>query len=304
MLAGTKPGPGNGSIDSQPSADREQVCSRLRERKTVLWTQLKQASLVAAVAALVMLSNLGGSRLWDRDEPRNEGCALEMLARGDWVVPFFNGELRTHKPVLLYWCIMASYGAFGVNEFAARLPSALCAIGSALCIYRMGRRLFGPRAGVWAAVALATSLMFVVAGRAATPDSLLIFCTTAAGMIFVCGTFRPRFDTTPPDAAPQLIVEGKYFPQHWPTVVAMYAVMGLGVLAKGPVGLILPTAVIGMFLLIARLPNRGDGTAALSWQKMAARIAAPFEPLHFLTTCWSMRPLTAVFAAAAVALPW
>ena len=103
----------------------------------MLWTQLKQASFVAAVAALVMLSNLGGSRLWDRDEPRNAGCAREMLARRDLVVPYFNGELRTHKPVLLYWCIMASYEVFGVNEFAARLPSALCAIGSALCVYRM-----------------------------------------------------------------------------------------------------------------------------------------------------------------------
>ena len=65
--------------------------------------------MVAAIAAFVMLTNLGGPRLWDRDEPRNAGCAWEMLARGDWVVPVFNGELRTHKPVLLYWCIMASY---------------------------------------------------------------------------------------------------------------------------------------------------------------------------------------------------
>src|SRR4051794_6598662 len=193
-----------------------------------------------------MLSNLGGSRLWDRDEPRNAGCAREMLARGDWVIPVFNGELRTHKPVLLYWCIMASYGAFGVNEFAARLPSALCAIGSALCVYRMGRRLFGPQAGLWAGIALATSLMFVVAGRAATPDSLLIFCSTLAMTIYVCGTFRARFDTTPLDALPQLIVSDAYFPQHWPTAAALYAAMGLGVLAKGPVGFVLPTAVLGM----------------------------------------------------------
>src|SRR5207237_5620389 len=113
----------------------------LRDRSgriAVLWAQLKQAALVAAVAALVTLTNLGGARLWDRDEPRNAGCAREMLARGDWVVPVFNGELRTHKPVLLYWCIMASYGALGVTEFAARLPSALCAIGSVVCASRSG----------------------------------------------------------------------------------------------------------------------------------------------------------------------
>jgi 4-amino-4-deoxy-L-arabinose transferase-like glycosyltransferase len=40
--------------------------------------------------------NLGGPKLWDRDEPRNAGCAAEMLQRGDWTVPVFNGELRSH----------------------------------------------------------------------------------------------------------------------------------------------------------------------------------------------------------------
>jgi 4-amino-4-deoxy-L-arabinose transferase-like glycosyltransferase len=276
----------------------------------VFWNQIKQLVLVAAIAVLVMLTNLGGARLWDRDEPRNAGCAREMIARRDWVVPTFNGQLRTHKPVLLYWCIMASYWGLGVNEFAARLPSALCAIGSCLCLYRMGRRLFGPQAGVWSGIVLATSLMFVVAGRAATPDSLLIFCTSLALMIYVCGTFRPRFETTPQDAEPQLIVAGQYFPQHWPTVVAMYAAMGLGVLAKGPVGLVLPTAVIGMFLLIVRLP-RWNVTEGADCHEFVAgpysavlRLLAPFEPLHFLRTCFAMRPLTAIFAAAAVAVPW
>src|SRR5688572_21932494 len=145
-----------------------------------------------------MFTNLGGPRLWDRDEPRNAGCAVEMLQRGDVIVPTFNAKLRTHKPVLLYWCIMSAYSVLGVSEFSARLPSALCAVGSTLCTWFIGRRLFGPQAGVWAAIALATSLMFGVAGRAATPDSVLIFCTTLATAIYVGGTFRPRFDGAPP----------------------------------------------------------------------------------------------------------
>ena len=270
----------------------------------MLAARLKQAGIVVAVAAFVMLTNLGGPRLWDRDEPRNAGCAREMLLRRDWVVPTFNAKLRVDKPVLLYWGIMASYLAFGVNEFAARLPSALAAIGSALCVYIMGRRLFGPRAGVWAGIALATSLSFVLAGRAATPDSLLVLCTCLAMTVFVCGTFRPRFETTPDDAEPHLVQAGEFFPQHWPTVLAMYAAMGLGVLAKGPVGLVLPTAVIGMFLLLARLPGRSHEPRATHFMDYLGRIAAPFQPLHFLRTCWCMRPLTAIFAAAAVALPW
>ena len=285
----------------------------------MLLNPLKHAVLLVGIAAFILFTNLGGPRLWDRDEPRNAGCAREMLARLDLVVPWFNAELRTHKPVLLYWCIMAAYATFGVDEFTARLPSALAAVGSVLCVFLAGRRLFGAAAGLWAGIALATSLMFVVAGRAATPDSLLIFCTTLSLTIYIRGTFRPRFESTPLDTPPTaynrpqlphdefsqpLSARDTLFPSHWPTVFLMYAVMGLGVLAKGPVGLILPTAVIGMFLLISRLPARGDDVRPWSFTRFLAMLAAPFEPVHFLKTCWSMRPFTALVAAAVVALPW
>jgi 4-amino-4-deoxy-L-arabinose transferase-like glycosyltransferase len=269
----------------------------------VLASRIQQALLVALVAALVMLTNLGGPRLWDRDEPRNAGCAREMLERGDWVVPTFNAKLRPHKPVLLYWGIMSAYSMLGVSEFSARLPSALCAIGSTLCTWFIGRRLFSPAAGVWAAIALASSLMFGVAGRAATPDSVLIFCTTLAPAIYVYGTFRARFDGAPADTPSQLVAPGHYFPQHWPTALAMYAVLGLAVLAKGPVGFVLPTAVIGMFLLIVRLPAEAT-PQPLTLGRVLFALLRPFEPLHFLRTCWIMRPFTAIFAALAVALPW
>jgi 4-amino-4-deoxy-L-arabinose transferase-like glycosyltransferase len=291
---------GRGRINKLRSHRIEASRSR---RIVVLAPRIQQALLVAAVTAIVMFTNLGGPRLWDRDEPRNAGCAREMLAAGDWVVPTFNAKLRTHKPVLLYWGIMSAYSVLGVSEFSARLPSALAAVGTTLCTWFIGRRLFGPRAGVWAAIALASSLMFGVAGRAATPDSVLIFCTTLATAIYVAGTFRTRFDNAPPDAPPQLVTPGHYFPQHWPTVATMYAAMGLAVLAKGPVGLVLPTAVIGMFLLNMRLPEQAL-PRQFTLGSFLLRMLRPFEPVHFLRTCWYMRPLTAVFVAAAVALPW
>ena len=67
---------------------------------------LRHGATIVAVAVVVLFTHLGGARLWDRDEPRNAGCAVEMLARADWVTPVFDGELRTHKPILLYWFIM------------------------------------------------------------------------------------------------------------------------------------------------------------------------------------------------------
>ena len=49
---------------------------------------------IAALAAIVLLPNLGGPPLWDDDEPRNAACSLAMHASGDWIVPTFNGRLR------------------------------------------------------------------------------------------------------------------------------------------------------------------------------------------------------------------
>src|SRR5690606_24070120 len=91
--------------------------------------------IVLAVSSFCFFLNLGGPHLWDRDEPRNAGCAAEMLAANDWIVPTFNAQLREHKPALTYWMMMLSYLVFGVTEFAARLPSALYGVGTSLLTY-------------------------------------------------------------------------------------------------------------------------------------------------------------------------
>ena len=253
--------------------------------------------LIIGLTSFVMFVNLGGTRLWDRDEPRNAGCAAEMLARGDFVVPLFNGQLRTAKPALLYWFIMSAYAVFGINEFAARFWSAIFGVGTVIATYHLGRRLFNAEAGVWGAVILATSLMFNVTSRAATPDATLIFFSTLALLVFA----RAGFPS---------------FPSRWIAVALMYGLMGIGVLAKGPVGCVLPTAVIGMYLLIFRLrtscapsitaTTRDTGSVLPIWKlaDCAATLIRPFRPLHFLTTLWQMRPLTAVLVILIITLPW
>src|SRR5262245_36676038 len=103
------------------------------EQWTRFWKQGSTAGdllLVAVVGVLAIFFGLGDAKLWDRDEPRNARCAKEMMDRGDWVVPTFNGQLRTHKPALTYWIMIASYRTFGVNEFAARFGSASLGIGT------------------------------------------------------------------------------------------------------------------------------------------------------------------------------
>lgn len=127
---------------------------------------------------------MSGRLLSAHDEARYAEVAREMLESGDWVTPRLSGIEHWHKPPLTYWAIGASFAAFGLNEFAARLPSALAAVATVLGVHGIGRMLFGHRAGVLGGVVLASSLLFVVMGRLATPDMLLA-CWTCWAVHFL-----------------------------------------------------------------------------------------------------------------------
>jgi 4-amino-4-deoxy-L-arabinose transferase-like glycosyltransferase len=204
--------------------------------------------------------------------------------------------------VLLYWLIMSAYSVFGVNEFSARFWSATLAIGTTLGTYVIARRLASPRIGLIAAVALSTSLMFDVAARAATPDSVLIFCSTTALMLYVVGTFSRQGNEV------QTTVPNCYFPRNLCLVVAMYTMMGLGVLAKGPVGCLIPMAVIGMFMLVQTLSPQTTVRRTDHWFARLAvalmSLVRPFHPLHFLKTFWAMKPVLAASVVLVIAVPW
>lgn len=191
--------------------------------------------LLLAAAAALSLPNLGAPSLWDIDEGHNAEAAREMLDSGNWLVPTFNFQLRDHKPPLLYWLQIVAYEWFGVNEFSARLPSALAALAAVLLTYELGRLMFGPGAGLLAGLILASAGMFCAAAHFANPDSLLDALTLATFFLFWRGISRSA-------SASRL--------NRWCVPVALC--MALAVLTKGPVGLLLPMTVIGLFLVWSR----------------------------------------------------
>jgi len=272
-----------------------------------------QIAIILLVTITVFFTNLGVPRLWDRDEPRNAGCAAEMLARNDWVVPIFNSQLRPHKPALLYWLMMSAYSVFGVNEFSARFWSALLAVGTCLATYMIGRRLFDSTTGFVSAIALATSMMFVVAARAATPDSVSL-------MFFVLGAFPKSNGVSGNRVSRNEDSERNdrqwtgFFPTNNAYVLAAYVTMGLGVLAKGPIGFLLPMAMIGMFGLWKTLSDselkseQGNSSPGSFWlgnvRAFVWKFVRCFNPVHFAKTLWAMRPLTAAAIIVAISSPW
>lgn len=271
---------------------------------------LRHYGILFLIAVILYLPNLGGPVLWDVDEAEFSSCSAEMFRSGDWIVPQLNGKVYGEKPILMYWFMMLCYQIFGINEFSARFPSVFFAIGSLFLTYKIGSLFFNRKVGFWAAIALSASLMFSIEARASTPDSPLTFFVALSLYVWAYGTFQRRTASSesPAESTPRLRVEGRYYPKEIGRIAAIYLVMGVGVLMKGPLACVIPTAIIGMFLLIKRLPDLPDLPRPRRFYEKCGRCfylaLRPFFPVHFLKTVWFMRPFTAILAIAVVALPW
>ena len=216
--------------------------------------RLTHYALLLVVTGLLTLPNLGAHALWDMDEGVNVECTREMYEAGTWVIPTFNWELRTAKPIMLYWLQRLSFSAFGVNEWAARFPSVPLGMGTVLLIYELGRRMFGATTGLLAGVVLASAIQFCVLSHAATPDAPLIFFTTLTFYLFWRGHENGG--------------------RGWFILPAIAC--GLAVLSKGPIGLAMPAiAVLAYFAWNRELTRALDrkliwaglvwGLVALPW---------------------------------------
>ena len=258
---------------------------------------------LVAVSGLLFFANLGAADLWDEDEPIFAGAAREMMDRGEWIVPYFNWAMIPDKPVLLYWVMIAAYKIFGVTEFAARCGSALFGIGSVVLTWLLGRKLFSPAAGLWAGIVLATSVNFDVVARAATPDTLLTFFSTLSIWCYVWGTRGWQ---------PQSEARGDL--DHGRTtrlaMAGSYAAMGMAVLAKGPIGVLLPTATIGLYVLTSLSaadssePPSGVNGLLTVLRRWCWAIARSFHPRRVFLAVRRMYPLTGLVVVLAVAGPW
>ncbi|QDT55449.1 Undecaprenyl phosphate-alpha-4-amino-4-deoxy-L-arabinose arabinosyl transferase [Caulifigura coniformis] len=264
---------------------------------------LGHQALIIAVAACSYFTALGATRLWDEDEAFFATAAAEMHRHDDWIVPTFNEELFAHKPPFMYWMMRLGFLMFGVNELGARFFSAVFGIATAIVTYHLGRRLFDARAGLWAALALSTCLMWSIVSRASTADAYLGFFIALSLLVYARAVFAPREDTEAVEVpvAPSLAATlDRWVPSGWTTMAGIYALMAFAVLVKGPIGILLPGATIGLFVLCQTpSPSQiGDGLLKRGIARLRTMILA------FPATFWRMRPLTAIAAVLLIAGPW
>ena len=185
---------------------------------------------IICLGLLLLLAGNWILPLTDRDETRFSEASREMIQRSDYIVPWFNDHWRLYKPALIYWCQIASYRVLGVNDFAARLPSALFTTGAALLLVRWGRKVMDAKTGFLAGAMFLTGFHVAVIGRIATADLALVFFFTLAAW--------SGWELTRP---------AQTFPRKWWWI--FYLALTLGFLAKGPVAwLPLPAMILGRAL--------------------------------------------------------
>jgi 4-amino-4-deoxy-L-arabinose transferase-like glycosyltransferase len=191
--------------------------------------------VILALTAILFFARLGARALW-ASEFRWAEIAREMLLTHNYFWPTINGRVYFDKPLGSYWLVVAAtWITGGMDEAAARLPSAFAGLFAVALLIFLARRLYELRAGVMAGFILATSFSFVFFSRNASADVETITGELAALLLFIVNQRNPT--------------------GWW--IITLWVIMAVTSLMKGLLGFVLPLTIIGTYCCLA------EGWAAL-----------------------------------------
>jgi hypothetical protein len=202
------------------------------------WLTKRPQALIAAVSALLFLPFLGRVHLFDWDEINFAECAREMLATGKYLYLQMNFQPFWEKPPLFIWLSALSMKLFGINEFAARFPNAVCGILTLILVYRIGNKLHNRMHGLaWAACFGASTLphFYFKSGIIDPWFNLFIFLAIYVYFLYV----ESRRESKPKPLK----------------IVVASLLTALAVLTKGPAALVVVFGCIGFYHLVKRFKS-------------------------------------------------
>jgi 4-amino-4-deoxy-L-arabinose transferase-like glycosyltransferase len=194
----------------------------------------------------------------DVDASQYASIAMEMLQSGEWLQVRHRGGDYLDKPPLLFWLSAASFGLFGLSNWAYKLPSLLGALAGVWATYRFARLFYGEKIARHAGFILASSLGFVVISNDVRTDTLLL------GTV-ACATWQ--------------LADYVQF-SRWRNLLAGFFFVGLAMLAKGPIGLVAPAFAVGSHLLLRR-----DWRGIFRWQWL---VGLAVVGLVLAPMCWGL----------------
>jgi 4-amino-4-deoxy-L-arabinose transferase-like glycosyltransferase len=189
--------------------------------------------VLVLIYALLWFGTLNYRHLIPSDEGRYAEIAREMFVTGDWVTPRYNGYKYFEKPPLQIWATAAAFNLFGIGDWQARLWTALTGFLTIVFIGFTGARIYTPRAGWLAAIALASSPMWVIGGHINSLDmGLSAFLVAALCSLLLAQSSQNSTDN-----------------RRW--MWACWAFMALATLSKGVIGIAIPGMVFVVYSITA-----------------------------------------------------
>jgi len=243
------------------------------------WSAASIAGLIAAWLVL-QVGGLFSPGLLDDVDSVYIQIAREMLQRHDFVTPTIDGIRFFDKPPLMYWMAAGSMRVFGIHDWAARIPLALGVLALLFAVYALGIRLFATissprypdRGGLYAALAMATSIGPYLYTRFYIPDILIALWMTLAIHLFLIALDRISANKNivilsegdrgilrapqPKDLHEPLPTStaGSFLPRKSPLLpmLGFGAVLALSVLTKGFIGIVFPIGFVILYLAITK----------------------------------------------------
>lgn len=224
------------------------------------------AIVVALVAAAIFLACIASPpSLMDDVDAVQAQIARTMLQSGDWVTARLDGVAYLEKAPLKYWMIAVSFLVFGVHDWAARIPIALSAVLLCGLTARFGAWAFGRRAGMYAGLALATSVGMFLFTRVLLADVILTLAIAVALFSLL-----------------RALDEEETHPARW--ALSMWASLGAGLLLKGLIAAVFPAAAGLLYLGITRQLWTRETWRRLRPVAGMALFIAIAAPWHLLAT--------------------
>ncbi|MCE1246008.1 MAG: glycosyltransferase family 39 protein [Firmicutes bacterium] len=201
--------------------------------ETGLKTELRYLLVIVLFGCLINMAMLGSMTLWDTDEALYAQIAREMTVSGDYITTQWNGGTWFCHPPLYFWLESLTAKFFGWNEFSARFPSALFGVLLMVLVYYFGKLMVNGRTGFYAALVTGATIQLWVQSRMALLDMPFLFFLIAAVYLFYYGFMKE---------------DKRYYIGFW-------LCAGLSVVAKGPVGFVLPALYAFFLIMIHRRWN-------------------------------------------------
>jgi len=217
--------------------------------------------MLSGLALLFFFPFLGSVHLFDWDEINFAECAREMLLTGDWMRPQIDFEPFWEKPPLFIWMQAVVMQVFGVNEFSARLPNAICGWATLLLVFRIGSRLHDRMFGWLWALAWLGSLLPHLYFRSGIIDPWFNFFIFAGLYGFI--EFRWRFFGKQKHQS--------FWGRHRHLLVGGF-LLGVAILTKGPTAYLIVMLVLLLYWAKYRFKGKGYWLH-LCYFSMAAAVA-------------------------------